>query len=51
MVLQLFKVHGKIDDRGNHFERYEIATFYFHLLAYLFFSSYNIHPRARCIIE
>lgn len=28
MVLQLFKVHGKIDYRGNHFEMLEISTFY-----------------------
>lgn len=27
MVLRLFKVHGKIDYRGNHFEMLEISTF------------------------
>lgn len=27
MVLQLFKVHGRIDDRENHFEMLEISIF------------------------
>lgn len=45
MVLRLFKVHGKIDYRGNHFEMLEISTFWFHLLPYLFFPVRSIQKR------
>lgn len=49
MVLQLFKVHEKIDYRGNHFEMLEISTFQFHLLAYFILFSCKIHAEAPCI--